>query len=156
MLLSSCYYYSFTISTMCSRHVIILGQYSIELSIPTKLTLESEVSILWYWYCPSLVLWPWWVAWCKVVPAYCQYKWRLSLCNTMHYSFLYHHTWAHLRFQLWVSSWLPAHFYPILCGTARAVVFTFVRGDGNKLKLSNFFLTRTFTNKILYWHHNWF
>ena len=31
-----------------------MQQYGIELSIPTKLTLESEVSILWYRYCPSL------------------------------------------------------------------------------------------------------
>ena len=33
-----------------------MQQYSIELSIPTRLTLESEVSILWYQYRPSLLI----------------------------------------------------------------------------------------------------
>ena len=37
------------------KYRIILQQYGIELSIPTKLTMESEVSILWYRYRPSLL-----------------------------------------------------------------------------------------------------
>jgi len=55
------YYYGhqFSVSTTCSRcmtyevsYCIVLQQYSIELLIPTKLTLESKVLIL--WYCPSI------------------------------------------------------------------------------------------------------
>jgi len=40
--------------TWHTKYRIVLQKYGIELSIPTKLTLESEVSILWYWYRPSL------------------------------------------------------------------------------------------------------
>jgi len=34
--------------TWHTKYRIVLQQYSIEISIPTKLTLESEVSVLWY------------------------------------------------------------------------------------------------------------
>ena len=44
-----------TPGTWHTKYRIILQQYSIELSIPRKLTLESEVSILWYRYRPSLI-----------------------------------------------------------------------------------------------------